>query len=81
MKKKLVAGIAAVCLVATLGVGATLAYYTSTTEEVKNTFTVGNVKIDLLEPEWKPDNGLTLYPGASVPKNPFITNVGAGQVT
>lgn len=77
MKKKLVAAIAAVCLTATLGVGATLAYYTSTTDEVKNTFTVGNVKIDLVEPTWKPDEGLTLVPGAEVAKNPLITNIGA----
>lgn len=78
MKKKLVAGIVSVCLIAAMGVGATFAYYTSTTDEVKNTFTVGNVKIELLEPDWIPDKGLTLYPGAAVAKNPFITNVGAG---
>lgn len=49
MKKKtiLVAAIA-VMLVAALVVGGTLAYFTDT-KSAKNTFTVGNVKIDLLE--------------------------------
>ena len=49
MKKKtiLVAAIA-VMLVAALVVGGTLAYFTDT-KDAKNTFTVGNVKIDLLE--------------------------------
>ena len=49
MKKKtiLVAAIA-VMLVAALVVGGTLAYFTDT-KSADNTFTVGNVKIDLLE--------------------------------
>ena len=49
MKKKtiLVAAIA-VMLVAALVVGGTLAYFTDT-EAAKNTFTVGNVDIELLE--------------------------------
>lgn len=49
MKKKsiLVAAIA-VMLVAALVVGGTLAYFTDT-DAAKNTFTVGNVKIELLE--------------------------------
>ena len=49
MKKKtiLVAAIA-VMLVAALVVGGTLAYFTDT-DAAKNTFTVGNVKIDLIE--------------------------------
>lgn len=49
MKKKtiLVAAIA-VMLVAALVVGGTLAYFTDT-KSATNTFTVGNVKIDLIE--------------------------------
>lgn len=52
MKKKtiLVAAIA-VMLVAALVVGGTLAYFTDT-KPAKNTFTVGNVKIDLLESQY-----------------------------
>ena len=50
MKKKsiLVAAIA-VMLVAALVVGGTLAYFTDKTEAKQNTFTVGNVSIELLE--------------------------------
>lgn len=52
MKKKtiLVAAIA-VMLVAALVVGGTLAYFTDT-KDATNTFTVGNVKIDLLESQY-----------------------------
>lgn len=70
MKKKIVA----LCLCVALAVvaigGATLAYFTDT-DDATNTFTVGNVKIDLIEQE-KTDNGLTdftqdkvLVPGKS----------------
>lgn len=48
MKKKILALALCVVLLAVAIVGATLAYFTDT-EEVKNTFTVGNVKIQLLE--------------------------------
>lgn len=74
MKKKsiLVAAIA-VMLVAALVVGGTLAYFTDKTETVKNTFTVGNVAIDLKEPSWKENESHTLLPGASYAKDPTIT--------
>ena len=48
MKKKLIAIFLCVALVAIAIVGASLAYF-SDTDEAKNTFTVGNVKIDLIE--------------------------------
>ena len=48
MKKKLIAIFLCVALVAIAVVGASLAYFTDT-KSVTNTFTVGNVKIDLLE--------------------------------
>ena len=48
MKKKLLAIFLCVALVAIAGVGASLAYFTDT-DSAKNTFTVGNVKIDLIE--------------------------------
>jgi len=48
MKKKLTAIFLCVALVAIAIVGASLAYFTDT-DSAKNTFTVGNVKIDLLE--------------------------------
>lgn len=48
MKKKITAIFLCVALLATAIVGASLAYFTDTDNET-NTFTVGNVKIDLLE--------------------------------
>ena len=48
MKKKLTAIFLCVALVAIAVVGASLAYFTDT-KSATNTFTVGNVKIDLIE--------------------------------
>ena len=48
MKKKITAIFLCVALVAIAVVGASLAYFTDT-DEATNTFTVGNVKIDLIE--------------------------------
>ena len=48
MKKKLLALVLVVALAATAVIGGTLAYFTDTDEAV-NTFTLGNVKIDLQE--------------------------------
>lgn len=71
MKKKtiLVAAIA-VMLVAALVVGGTLAYFTDT-KSADNTFTVGNVKIDLLESSLHRENaGYVGTPGEELnPKN------------
>ena len=71
MKKKtiLVAAIA-VMLVAALVVGGTLAYFTDT-KSADNTFTVGNVKINLLESSLHRENaGYVGTPGEELnPKN------------
>ena len=66
MKKKLTAIFLCVALVAIAIVGASLAYFTDT-ESVTNTFTVGNVKIDLIESrfhrEGNDNSGDTSIPG------------------
>lgn len=74
MKKKtiLVAAIA-VMLVAALVVGGTLAYFTDKTEAKPNTFTVGNVGIELTETAWHDNDDHTLVPGKFYDKNPTIT--------
>ncbi len=80
--KTLVAMLALVLLIG-CGIGGTLAYLTSTTEEVKNTFTVGNINIDLYEHEYKDGelteteirNGGNVYkiiPGVNLPKDPTV---------
>lgn len=48
MKKKIMAAALAICMMATLVVGMSLAYFTDS-KEATNTFTVGNVSIDLIE--------------------------------
>lgn len=70
MKKKITALCLCVALLAIAVVGASLAYFTDT-KSATNTFSVGNVKIDLIEQE-KTDDGLvgfeqgkTLVPGKS----------------
>lgn len=74
MKKKtiLVAAIA-VMLVAALVVGGTLAYFTDKSDAKMNTFTMGNVGIDLTETAWHANDDYTLIPGKFYDKNPTIT--------
>ncbi len=78
-KKKVTAIVLTACLAAVAMIGATLAYFTSATEDVVNTFTVGNVDISLTEPSFNPDEAKDLQPGAAVKKDPRVTNTGAGD--
>ena len=82
-KSKLLATCAVVSALA-LGVGGTLAYLTDN-ETHTNTFTVGNVHIDLLEPSWPqvdenkngvPDEAEDLVPNQEVNKDPKVQNTG-----
>lgn len=77
MKKKIMAIGLTVAVLAVAVVGMTLAYFTDTDEET-NAFTVGNVKIDLLE-NFDPDNAL-LLPGSQttnkIRKEVWIKNTG-----
>jgi len=60
-----------------LGIGAagTLAYLTDSEQQV-NTFTVGDVKTELEEPNWHPENARNMVPFQVVPKDPQIENTG-----
>ena len=77
MKKKLTAVALVVCMLAIMLVGASLAYFTDK-DQVANTFTVGNVKIDLYEHigNEKTDTGVAftdaIVPGRSFAKDPTI---------
>jgi len=85
MKKKIIALVASLALVASVGAGATLAYLTDTTDTVTNTFTVGKVDIELTETASvdgtaaqlvKAGNGYAfshVQPGDSYAKNPVVT--------
>ena len=81
MKKKIVA----LCLCIALAVvaigGATLAYFTDKTTEVKNTFTVGKVDIDLWETAKGDGTGshiterkdIKVAPGTDIAKDPTVS--------
>lgn len=80
MKKKLTM-IAALALAVCIGIGGTLAYLTSETNKVTNTFTVGNVAAELYETDNTKSDGSTtttgntysnVAPGATVDKDPTI---------
>ena len=81
-KKRFVAILLCVTLVALAAIGATFAYLTSTAT-VNNTFTMGNVKITLDETNVNDPEGdrvtaneYNVYPGAVVTKDPIVHNTG-----
>ena len=79
MKKKLTAVALIVCMLAIMLVGASLAYFTDE-DEATNTFTVGNVTIDLTEPKWDEagsKDAPEVYPTEALAKDPTVTNTGA----
>lgn len=63
-------------LIAFATVGLTYAYLSRSPGEVKNTFTVGSVKIQLLEDNWNPNNAKELHPNQEFTKDPRVRNTG-----
>lgn len=81
-KKRFVAILLCVTLVALAAIGATFAYLTDT-KTVDNTFTMGNVAIKLDETNVNDPTGdrvtsneYNVYPGAVVTKDPIVHNTG-----
>lgn len=77
-KRKTLALALTLCMVAILAIGGSLAYFTDTDEET-NTFTLGNVKIDLKETF--DEKNAVLRPGSQttnkIEKKVWIENVGS----
>lgn len=69
MKKKRLVIVLCVALVCCMGLGATVAWLTDTTDPVVNTFTVGNINIDLGETT----TDYKMVPGVQIDKNPTVT--------
>lgn len=69
MKKK-VLSIVAVVLVLCCAIGGTLAWLTDKTDPVVNTFTVGDINIDLTESK---NLNLKMVPGNTISKDPKVT--------
>ena len=72
--------VAALALVVAVGVGGTLAWLSDQTEPVVNTFTYGDISIDLTETDTGLDgdgnpstNRYKMMPGASITKDPVVT--------
>lgn len=73
MKRKLIIALA-LCLALALGIGGTMAYLTATTTAVVNTFTIGNVGLELTEPAGVAANyQFKIVPGETVTKDPTVT--------
>lgn len=70
MKKKLLASVVAIALVACCVIGGTLAWLTDKTDPVVNTFTVGDVNIDLAE---NTGTNYKIVPGVDIDKDPTVT--------
>ncbi|MPW24654.1 hypothetical protein GC105_02450 [Alkalibaculum sp. M08DMB] len=70
-KNKLLSTILVVILVSALTIAGTIAYLTDR-DEATNTFTVGNVAIELSEPNWDMDNS-KIIPGKVIEKDPVVT--------
>ncbi len=79
MKRKALLISLAVALVAMMALGVTLAYFTAE-DNATNTFTVGNVDIELVEPLWTSsgsNDAPQVYPGEPLAKDPTVNNIGA----
>ncbi|MGI5893415.1 MAG: hypothetical protein ACOX6P_02375 [Candidatus Merdivicinus sp.] len=77
-KKKIAIALAAAALVGTCAIGGSLAWLTANTNEVKNTFTVGNVTLDISETGGTYNSStdkydFTIVPGVAFDKAPKIT--------
>ena len=75
MKKKSMSLCLVVALAAVTVVGGSLAYFTAADKE-QNDFTVGNVAIELQEPNWNAENATDMFPGQTMPKDPQVKNTG-----
>lgn len=75
ISKKTKSILAALSIVAIVGVSGVVAYLTDNDSE-QNTFTVGNVQINLVEPNWNPTNAQNIVPGQNIVKDPKVKNEG-----
>ena len=70
MKKKLTVSLAVLALVACMAAGATLAWLTAKTSSVTNTFTYGDINIELKETTGE---SYKMVPGNTIDKDPKVT--------
>ena len=78
-KRKILLLALSACMVAILAVGGTLAYFTDVSDVKRNVFTVGDVEIELTEPNWEAEGkeeAEDVYPGEALKKDPTVENTG-----
>ncbi len=80
MKKKVLIAVCALALVVVVAIGGTVAWLTDETGEVKNTFTYGDINIELVETTTTLDtddnvntNTYKMVPGNTITKDPKVT--------
>lgn len=76
MKKKTIALIVCLTLIIGCAIGGTIAWLTDTTGPVTNTFTAGDVDIDLTE---NTGNSYKMVPGNTITKDPKVTVVAGSE--
>ena len=76
LKRKLILISAIILCVACTAVGTTVALLTSLAQPVENTFTVGNIKLSLVETTGE---SYQMIPGKTVDKNPYVKVIGGSE--
>ena len=62
-----------------LAVAGGVSAYLTDYDKAENPFVVGQVKIELQEPGWNPDDHKTMEPGKQIQKDPQIKNTGTND--
>ena len=85
MNKKVIALLMVCVLALGCAIGGTMAWLVDSTENVVNTFTVGDINIELTEHDYDPETGMLsetttitnadykFVPGDTLPKDPYVT--------
>lgn len=76
--KKLAVALSAILAFSVIGLSSTLSYLTDS-EQHTNTFTAGDVKVDLTETNWDPSSAESVVPMQTVLKNPNVINTGVNE--
>lgn len=79
MKKKTIALMMSAVLLFGAAVGGTLAWLTDKTDPITNTFTVGNVDIELSETKGGDKHEFKMVPGGVIEKDPTVTVKGGSE--
>jgi len=77
--KRMLTLVAAMALVLCIGIGATYAWLTDKTDPITNTFTTGNVSIELEEPNFDQNEEHVIIPGHVCAKDPTVTVLEGSQ--